>query len=115
MVVGAIFQDIDRLVPGERGFQIDQYSIGRAMVHAIVVDASDCIVSTGTPVLLKGLQPIQLDRDIDPEIDPDFPDCVAEVLKFHLLIAAGVTDENIVTPVQHHLVKPQVFEMSSVG
>jgi hypothetical protein len=104
-VVGGIFQYIDRFIASEGRFQVDQYSVGRALVHPTIVDGSNSVVAGAPPVLSDGSQPIQCDSDIDSKIDPDLPDGIAQILELYFLVAAGVTDENEMTPAQHHLVK----------
>src|SRR6266513_599644 len=56
---------------------------------------------------------VELDRD--PEIDPDFANCLAEIGKGAFRIFTPVAHHNEVTAAKHHLVQSKVLEMAAIG
>ena len=60
------------------------------------------------------LQQLRFDLNVDPQVDPNLTDGVAQIRKRTVRVAAAVADDDIMAAPQHHLVEAQVFEMASV-
>ena len=51
----------------------------------------------------------------DTEIDIDFPNCIAEILKGEVGIAAGVDEDDKPASPSHHFVETEVLEVTAIG
>src|SRR6478736_2748410 len=60
------------------------------------------------------LQQLRFDLNVDPQVDPNFPDGVAQIRKRTVRVAAAVADDDVMAAPKHHLVETQVLEMASV-
>ena len=57
---------------------------------------------------------VEGDLDIDPQVDPDLADGVAEILEGQAGVAAGIHDKDAMAPAAHHFIESEIFEMASV-
>jgi len=114
-VTRGVVLDVRRLVPGQRGFEIDQGAGGGVGIHFVVANHADGVVATAGLGVGGPLDLVEIQFDVDSQIDADLPDGVAEIFKVELRVTPGIHHEDAVTAAQDHFVQAEIFEMPAVG
>jgi hypothetical protein len=110
----AVFEDVTRLVSGERGLHVNDNAGSLVAIQVLIMDLSHNAMPPAQSDAVPGPDLIDIQLDLHAEIGAAFPYGVAEFLKTELLVFLGIGHDNEAATAPHKLVNSEIFEMAPI-